>query len=88
MHEPGQYACSHAAASALLNSVSLGLAEWVRAGIVTSIWTGTSQETKPASGPKISWTHRPPLVTLSVQIIVDRLDCAWLHIASERRCLQ
>lgn len=47
VHEPAQYACSLTAASALLNSVSLGLAEWVTAVIVAYIWIGTSHETQP-----------------------------------------
>lgn len=88
MHEAAQHACSHTAASALLNSASLGLAEWVTAVIVAYIWIGTSQETQPGMETLAvaSMCHGPraTFVMLSVMITVDRLACAWLHIASQR----
>ena len=100
VHEPAQYACSHTAASALLNSVSLWLAEGITAVTVAWIWIGTSQETQPGmeilavaptQGHIMVHTYHGPYATfvmLSGQIIVDSLACAWLHMASERWCLQ
>lgn len=71
---PSTCACSHTAASALLNSTSLGLAEQVTAIIVTYIRTQTCQETQPGMEIfTVATSYHGPHTTF----IMDRSACAW-----------